>query len=86
MILASLPSYFPQSNASSITSLSQALEVAQAGEAAHPQACLQLMAQLHYRLGQSKDTIKAYDKLFKEHKVREDLVCHQEERDATTLC
>jgi hypothetical protein len=27
------------------------------------------MAQLHYRLGQSKEAIKAYDRLFKEHKV-----------------
>ena len=40
-----------------------------AGEASHPVACLQLQAQLLYRLGRNKDAIQAYDKLFKQHKV-----------------
>lgn len=47
----------------------QALEVAQAGEASNPEACLQLQAQLHYRLHQCRESIQAYDRLFKEHKV-----------------
>ena len=44
--------------------------MARSGEDANPQACLQLQAQLHYRLNQSKESIQAYDRLFKEHKVR----------------
>ena len=43
--------------------------MAVAGEASSPVPCLQLQAQLYYRLNRSKEAIQAYDRLFKEHKV-----------------
>lgn len=47
----------------------EALELVHSGEASNPKAWLQLQAQLHYRLNQNKESIKAYDRLFKDHKV-----------------
>lgn len=61
--------------------IEEALDVARAGSDSNGKdesgntcqyvfACLQLQAQLHFRLGQSKEAIQAYEKLFKVHNIQ----------------